>query len=79
MEQKYIYVLWDPETRAPCYVGSTKDPDARLRGHLYSAFASGYGGETKVAQWVRKLLLSGLEPKLGGIDLRSTPRKVEVK
>jgi hypothetical protein len=53
-----IYVLVDPRTKRPRYVGKTSDPGGRLRTHLASSH------NIRVASWVGELAEVGAMPEM---------------
>jgi GIY-YIG catalytic domain len=58
MPPVYIYALRDPRTQAVRYIGSTKDPKARLAGHCNAPGTAG------LEQWVGDLREAEMYPKL---------------
>lgn len=75
----HIYCLYDPRTDEIRYVGKSTNPQHRYRSHIGSAKRGEYRHHT--ANWIRKLLDSGLEPGIAlleevphGEDWRSAER-----
>jgi group I intron endonuclease len=61
-----IYVLKDPETNEPHYVGRSVQPEVRYRQHIYMATKA--GKKDIKTTWVRSILDKGLKPTLEIID-----------
>jgi hypothetical protein len=59
----YVYTLNDPRTGEPKYVGATKNPKQRLRGHK--------NGSTNddVMSWIGELESEGLDPEMMVVDV----------
>lgn len=58
----FIYGLWDPRDYQLRYIGKTKDaPQKRLKAHIQEAK---FGGNNHKNNWIKQLLLEGLEPSL---------------
>lgn len=61
----FIYVLKDPRTGAPRYVGKSNDPHERLERHLQD---SKRGRKDYKSCWIRSLLTLGDSPQLEILD-----------
>ena len=59
-DKKWVYVLKDPRDNSNKYVGMSKDPFKRLKGHISQCKFE----NTKKSAWVRKLKSLGLKPIL---------------
>ena len=59
-EKKWIYLLKDPRDNSSKYIGMSKDPNKRLKEHIYDTKRE----KTKKSNWVSKLLKLGLKPQL---------------
>jgi len=66
MKSVKIYVLKDPQTDEPQYIGRSVQPAVRYRQHIYLANKPGKK-DTKTS-WVKSILDKGLKPKLEIID-----------
>lgn len=60
----YIYVLRDPDTQTPRYVGKTNSPKFRLAAHLSLCKKQG----TKVSRWIYSLVCNNKKPTLEIIE-----------
>ena len=68
MDMKVIYLLRDPVTDAPKYVGVTSQPvEDRLRRHISEAFNRSRANESKSA-WIRDLVRAGNRPRIEIIE-----------
>lgn len=61
----FIYGLVDPRTEQVRYIGQTKDIKRRLRNHLNDAKR---GVRSHKFSWIRKLITSGVKPKITVIE-----------
>lgn len=59
-QKKWIYLLKDPRDDSKKYVGSSNNPEKRLKAHIYNSKTE----RTKKGNWVRKLLTLNLKPIL---------------
>ena len=59
-----IYLLSDPRTDTPRYVGVTKDLNQRMRGHLSNRKAT-----THRSNWINILIALGLKPVLTVLEI----------
>jgi hypothetical protein len=57
----YIYKLVDPITEMVRYVGQTKNPDKRLKEHLW---IRGTYRDQRRTQWIDSLITQGLKPRM---------------
>jgi predicted GIY-YIG superfamily endonuclease len=58
--KRWIYVLKDPRDDSYKYVGMSKNPNKRLKEHIYDCKRE----TTKKGNWISKLVMLGLEPIL---------------
>ena len=63
-QMKYIYTLSDPRDAAIRYVGVSGNPKNRLKAHDFNN-----SGVAVKRAWVKELLVAGLEPALGIVEL----------
>src|SRR3990167_8922143 len=61
-----VYQLRDPRTEQVRYIGYSRDPRRRLRGHLTDQ------SDTHKVRWIRLLLERNLKPQLGIICVMAT-------
>lgn len=61
----YIYALCDPETGEVRYIGSSEDPEGRLRQHMTP---SQLREDTLKTRWLKSLKEQGRVPKLIILD-----------
>lgn len=59
-KKRWIYLLIDPRDNSKKYVGMSKDPNKRLKDHIYDSKRE----RTKKGNWIRKLVNNGLKPIL---------------
>ena len=76
MKMLNVYALVDPRTGRKKYVGQTKHkPEYRLRAHIGRS-KNGID-KTPKADWIRELLLLGLEPNLQILTIRPTQESAD--
>lgn len=63
----HFYILIDPRTNEPCYVGITTDPQSRLYGHKQMQKTN-----VRKCKAIRELLDAGYTPTLEVIDTITT-------
>lgn len=69
-----IYALLDPRDRQVRYVGMTKNPAQRMARHLVEARRK---GRTKRLEWVRSLVIAGVEPEMIEVERTSDWHEAE--
>jgi hypothetical protein len=66
----YIYLLTDPQSCEPRYVGKTDDPHSRLNEHLAEARSARHSKDnTYKANWLKKLLKQNAKPDMQILEI----------
>lgn len=64
---RYIYLLTDPRTSKPFYVGMTQNPKVRLRTHIYNSTLN-KASHTSTEAYIVEMINAGYTPFLTIID-----------
>jgi hypothetical protein len=70
----HVYHLVDPRTAVVRYVGMTRNPKNRLRGHIAEAQER---DNTDKKRWIRELLAAGMQPVLAIVG--TAPTEIEAR
>jgi len=69
-----VYHLVDPRNAVVRYVGMTRNPKNRLRGHIAEAMER---DNTEKKRWIRELLAAGMQPVLAIVG--NAPTEIEAR